>query len=32
MPAVHAAGAAVSAVAGERARRGVAFSVDVDPQ
>ena len=30
--AVHAAGAAVSAVAGERARRGVAFSVDVDPQ
>ena len=31
-PAVHAAGAAVSAVAGERARRGVAFSVDVDPQ
>ena len=31
-PSVHAAGAAVSAVAGERARRGVAFSVDVDPQ
>jgi primosomal protein N' (replication factor Y) len=31
-PAVHAAGAAVAAVAGERARRGVAFSVDVDPQ
>ena len=31
-PAVRAAGAAVSAVAGERARRGVAFSVDVDPQ
>ncbi|MDP1849083.1 MAG: primosomal protein N' [Solirubrobacteraceae bacterium] len=30
--AVHAAGAAVDAVAGERARRGVAFSVDVDPQ
>ena len=30
--AVHAAGAAVAAVAGERARRGVAFSVDVDPQ
>ena len=30
--AVRAAGAAVSAVAGERARRGVAFSVDVDPQ
>ena len=30
--AVHAAGAAVSAVAGERSRRGVAFSVDVDPQ
>jgi primosomal protein N' (replication factor Y) len=31
-PAVAAAGAAVAAVAGERARRGVAFSVDVDPQ
>jgi primosomal protein N' (replication factor Y) len=31
-PAVRAAGAAVAAVAGERARRGVAFSVDVDPQ
>ena len=30
--AVRAAGAAVDAVAGERARRGVAFSVDVDPQ
>ncbi len=30
--AVHAAGAAVDAVAGERARRAVAFSVDVDPQ
>jgi primosomal protein N' (replication factor Y) len=30
--AVRAAGAAVGAVAGERARRGVAFSVDVDPQ
>jgi primosomal protein N' (replication factor Y) len=30
--AVAAAGAAVAAVAGERARRGVAFSVDVDPQ
>jgi primosomal protein N' (replication factor Y) len=30
--AVAAAGAAVDAVAGDRARRGVAFSVDVDPQ
>jgi len=30
--AVAAAGAAVAAVAGERVRRGVAFSVDVDPQ
>jgi primosomal protein N' (replication factor Y) len=30
--AVRAAGAAVAAVAGERAHRGVAFSVDVDPQ
>jgi len=30
--AVRAAGAAVDAVAGERSRRGVAFSVDVDPQ
>jgi primosomal protein N' (replication factor Y) len=30
--AVAAAGAAVTAVAGERSRRGVAFSVDVDPQ
>ena len=30
--AVRAAGAAVAAVAGDRARRGVAFSVDVDPQ
>jgi primosomal protein N' (replication factor Y) len=30
--AVSAAGAAVAAVAGDRARRGVAFSVDVDPQ
>ncbi len=30
--AVRAAGAAVSAVSGERARRGIAFSVDVDPQ
>ena len=30
--AVAAAGAAVAAVAGDRARRGVAFSVDVDPQ
>jgi primosomal protein N' (replication factor Y) len=30
--AVAAAGAAVAAVAGERARRGLAFSVDVDPQ
>ncbi len=30
--AVAASGAAVAAVAGERARRGVAFSVDVDPQ
>ena len=30
--AVRAAGAAVDAVAGERARRGIAFSVDVDPQ
>jgi primosomal protein N' (replication factor Y) len=30
--AVAAAGAAVTAVAGERGRRGVAFSVDVDPQ
>ena len=30
--AVRAAGAAVDAVAGERGRRGVAFSVDVDPQ
>jgi primosomal protein N' (replication factor Y) len=29
---VRAAGAAVAAVAGDRARRGVAFSVDVDPQ
>ncbi len=31
-PAVAAAGAAVDAVAGGRAHRGVAFSVDVDPQ
>jgi primosomal protein N' (replication factor Y) len=30
--AVRAAGAAVDAVAGDRTRRGVAFSVDVDPQ
>jgi primosomal protein N' (replication factor Y) len=30
--AVRAAGAAVTTVAGDRARRGVAFSVDVDPQ
>jgi primosomal protein N' (replication factor Y) len=30
--AVRAAGAAVAAVAGGRAHRGVAFSVDVDPQ
>jgi primosomal protein N' (replication factor Y) len=30
--AVRAAGAAVTAVAGGRAHRGVAFSVDVDPQ
>jgi primosomal protein N' (replication factor Y) len=30
--AVRAAGAAVATVAGDRARRGVAFSVDVDPQ
>jgi primosomal protein N' (replication factor Y) len=30
--AVVAAGAAVDAVAGDRSRRGVAFSVDVDPQ
>ncbi len=30
--AVRAAGAAVAAVAGTRAHRGVAFSVDVDPQ
>ena len=30
--AVRAAGAAVDAVAGDRARRGVAYSVDVDPQ
>jgi primosomal protein N' (replication factor Y) len=30
--AVSAAAAAVAAVAGDRARRGVAFSVDVDPQ
>ena len=30
--AVHAAGAAVAEVAGDRTRRGVAFSVDVDPQ
>jgi hypothetical protein len=29
---VRAAGAAVATVAGNRARRGVAFSVDVDPQ
>jgi primosomal protein N' (replication factor Y) len=31
-PAVHAAGAAVAAVAADRTRRGVAYSVDVDPQ
>jgi primosomal protein N' (replication factor Y) (superfamily II helicase) len=31
-PAVHAAGSAVADVAGDRTRRGVAFSVDVDPQ
>ena len=31
-PAVRAAGAAVAQVAGDRSRRGVAFSVDVDPQ
>ena len=30
--AVQAAGAAVADVAGDRTRRGVAFSVDVDPQ
>ena len=30
--AVRAAGAAVAEVAGDRTRRGVAFSVDVDPQ
>ena len=30
--AVRAAGAAVAQVAGDRTRRGVAFSVDVDPQ
>jgi len=30
--AVHAAGAAVAEVAGDRTRRGVSFSVDVDPQ
>ncbi|HEV7807993.1 MAG TPA: primosomal protein N' [Solirubrobacteraceae bacterium] len=30
--AVHAAGAAVDAVAADRRRRGVAYSVDVDPQ
>ena len=30
--AVRAAGAAVADVAGDRTRRGVAFSVDVDPQ
>jgi primosomal protein N' (replication factor Y) len=30
--AIRAAGAAVAAVAGSRAHRGVAFSVDVDPQ
>ncbi len=30
--AVRAAGRAVDAVAGDRTRRGVAFSVDVDPQ
>jgi primosomal protein N' (replication factor Y) len=30
--AIAAAGAAVDAVAGDRARRGIAFSVDVDPQ
>jgi hypothetical protein len=29
---VRAAGASVAQVAGDRARRGVAFSVDVDPQ
>jgi hypothetical protein len=29
---VRAAGAAVADVAGDRARRGVALSVDVDPQ
>ncbi len=31
-PAIGAAGAAVAEVAGDRTRRGVAFSVDVDPQ
>jgi primosomal protein N' len=31
-PAVAAVGAAVEAVAGERAHAGVSFSVDVDPQ
>ena len=31
-PGVRAAGAAVAQVAGERTRRGVSFSVDVDPQ
>lgn len=31
-PAVRAAGAAVAAVAGDKAHKGVNFSVDVDPQ
>jgi primosomal protein N' (replication factor Y) (superfamily II helicase) len=30
--AVRAAGSAVAEIAGDRTRRGVAFSVDVDPQ